>query len=359
MARILVYTTQLLNSGGIESHLQEFCRVMTSCGHQLDLMVPKCRLDNDRRKIFKSNVNSFHITHAKNKGYLFLWLLIKSTGLKRKRYDTLYTNGQGNTIWWIARLFKYKQWVHHHHTSGDDADLAMWSGDYHKAIMQCDTLVVCSELIRQRLSDQLQRPIICIPVFSRKLEFFAKKKDISGLAMRFGYFGRLIPEKGIDFFCRLSNEISISRISFHIWGTGSQEMIEQISQYKNLTYHGSFRDREELQEIVNNLDGFLLLSTHHEGLPVSLLEVMSAGVPWLSTDKGGIQELFVDKFSTRIIHSDSTYQEIKAAILQFAEDCQSGIIERHSLAMKYNDYYAVQVIERKWNSLMGHQLQIV
>jgi glycosyltransferase involved in cell wall biosynthesis len=354
MARILVYATQLLNSGGIESHLFEFCRVMSSNGHKLDMIVPKCRLDESRKEMLQSYVNTLFFTDSKNNILLFLWLLLNGLQLGRIRYDTVYTNGQGDTILWISRLFRHKKWVHHHHTSGDDHDLAMWPKSYYQSVMHCDTLIVCSELILKRILDKVNRSITCIPVFSRKLDAITKTRNTLLPKVRFGYFGRLIPEKGIDILCRLSNDVGCSHISFHVWGTGSTEMINQLSQYPNLSYHGSFSNSNQLQKVLNDLDGFLLFSTHHEGLPVSLLEVVSAGVPWLSTDKGGIHELFVDPLSTRIIHATSSYEEIKGAVLQFADDCRTGIIDTKGLMLKYEQNYAASTIIRKWNLLMSH-----
>jgi glycosyltransferase involved in cell wall biosynthesis len=354
MARLLVYATQLLNSGGIESHLFEFCRVMSSNGHKLDMIVPKCRLDKSRKEKLQSYVNTLYFSDSNNNGLLFLWLLLKSLQLGRIRYDTVYTNGQGDTILWVSRLFRHKKWVHHHHTSGDDHDLAMWSKSYYQTVMKCNTLIVCSELILKRLLNKINRSITCIPVFSRKLDIATKPGNTSKHRVRFGYFGRLIPEKGIDFICRLSNDASCQHISFHVWGTGSEEIINRFRDYPNLNYHGAFNDKAELQEIVSGLDGYLLLSTHHEGLPVSLLEVMSAGLPWLATDKGGIHELFVDQLSTRIIHATSSYEEIKAAVLKFADDCRSGIIDTKALMLKYEQNYAASTVFRKWNLLMSY-----
>lgn len=354
MARILVYATQLLNSGGIESHIFEFCRVMTSNGHKLDMIVPKCRLDESIKKKLQPYLNTCYFTDSKNNVFLFLWLLLKSLQLGRIKYDTVYTNGQGDTILWVSRLFRNKKWVHHHHTSGDDHDLVMWPKSYYQSVMTCDTLIVCSELILKRLLNKINRSITCIPVFSRKLDTAIKTGNTSVPRVRFGYFGRLIPEKGIDFICRLSNDASCQHISFHVWGTGSEEIINRFRDYPNLNYHGAFNDKAELQEIVSGLDGYLLLSTHHEGLPVSLLEVMSAGLPWLATDKGGIYELFVSENSTRIIPADTDYDTIRSAVVEFAEDCMSGMINQKELISRYETIYAAKVILSKWNSLMSN-----
>lgn len=354
MARILIYATQLLNTGGIESHIFEFCRVMSAAGHQIDLIVPKCRLDAQKKNILKSSCHQTYFHNTFSSAAVSFFLILRSVLLFIKKYDILYTNGQGNTILWSSRLFRYRQWVHHHHTSGDAHDLELWSPSYFTAVLKCSHLVVCSELILNRLSTKLNRKIITVPVFSRNLEGTVRSGNHKvNTPVRFGYFGRLIPEKGIDFLCRLSNDTSCQHISFHLWGSGSDEIINRLREFPNLKYHGAFNDKTQLQEIVSGLDGYLLLSTHHEGLPVSLLEVMSAGLPWLATDKGGIHELFISENATRIIPADADYDTIRAAVLKFAEDCIAGLINQKDLIARYQTKYASAAVLQRWDSLMS------
>ena len=68
--------------------------------------------------------------------------------------------------------------------------------------------------------------------------------------------------------------------------------------------------------MISVLDGFLLISTHPEGLPVCLLEAMGAGLPWLATNKGGITDIAFDpSSSTRVIASALSYEEIKQQVI--------------------------------------------
>lgn len=352
MARILVYATQLLQSGGIESHIVEFCRVMSDANHQIDLVVPKCKLEADKKKILKSYCNKVYFNNVSNTARLVFFLFFRSLLLLFIKYDTLYTNGQGETILWCNNFFRNRKWIHHHHTSGDSLDQALWPKRYYTALNKCTHLVVCSELILKKISTKLNRKIIAIPVFSRNLEGKGGIKE--NKYIRFGYFGRLIPEKGIDILCRMSNDPSCQHISFNVWGSGSKEIVNRFSESPMLKYHGTFNDKAQLQKIAADLDGYLLLTSHHEGLPVSLLEVMSAGLPWLATDKGGIQELFVCEMTTRIIPADLDYSAIRTAVLNFAEDCKSRNINHQDLILKYEKNYSCEIVKRQWNSLIAN-----
>jgi glycosyltransferase involved in cell wall biosynthesis len=110
----------------------------------------------------------------------------------------------------------------------------------------------------------------------------------------------------------------------------------------------------ELHSVFNILDGYLLLSTHSEGLPVSLLEVMSAGLPWLSTNKGGIPDLFIDEFNTRIIDYQFSYETIKRNVLEFAEIIRHKKTDSTLIRKHYQKKYATDIIIQEWNKMLSH-----
>ncbi len=353
MGKILLYSTQLLKTGGIESHVFEFCRIMYHRGYRIDIVVPKSRLDEERKIQLSKYCSNVFLSETKNTKKSFVSMLFYLVKLRTNKYDVLYTNGQGKSIKWVSKLIRYKKFVHHHHTSGDKDDQALWPKSYLEVMLDCDNLIACSLTNAKRLSERLKKAVVDLPVFSRNLRLINSKKSISTTEINFGYFGRLIPEKGIDMICKLSNEQDCIHIKFHLWGEGPTYNSNSFNQYPNLEYHGSFKQKEELQNIIFKLDGYLLLSKHHEGLPVSLLESMSAGLPWLSTDKGGIPDLFVDKISTRLIKQDSTYEEIKNEVILFSKDCQNNLINSAAIQKFYNDKFSEEILTIQWEDLLS------
>lgn len=352
MGKILVFSTQLLNTGGIESHLLEFCRVISNAGHSIDLLVPKNRMDQVNIKKLKKYCSNVYLKDNFNSTSSALFTFILSIRLLLRKYDALYTNGQGNMIFLLKKLFRYKKHIHHHHTSGDLLDQQTWSIWYERVMKKADVVVACSSINSDRLAKKLKRPVISLPVFSRDLQSFITRIKSKIGQVHFGYFGRLIPEKGVDIICKLSEEEECKHITFNLWGEGLNYTQHRFKKFKNLRYHGVFNGIEELKAIVVRLDGYLLLSTHHEGLPVSLLEVMSAGLPWLATDKGGIPDLYVDDNSTRIISSDASYAEIKSAILKFSYDCLNEAVNTESMRKLYDEKYSSIKLLNKWEDLL-------
>jgi glycosyltransferase involved in cell wall biosynthesis len=270
-----------------------------------------------------------------------------------RNYNAVYTNGQGDSIDLFTKLSgRKKLWLHHHHTSGDEADRQTWGQGYKNVLIKANKIIACSGRNAREMSEALQRDIDTIPCFSKKVTF-QRNANESKQQIKLGYYGRLIPEKGINVLCRMSEEFDVNNLEFHIWGEGEVYPPSFFNRYPKLRYHGKFAGAGELESVVNKIDGFLLLSTHPEGLPISLLEAMSAGLPWLATDRGGITDIAIDPLSTRVIPENSTYEQFKIAVDAFANDLRYNRISRVAQEDLYNKKFSAQALVQKWNAALS------
>ncbi|CAG9434803.1 TPA: glycosyltransferase family 4 protein [Providencia alcalifaciens] len=72
----------------------------------------------------------------------------------------------------------------------------------------------------------------------------------------------------------------------------------------NITFCG---EREDIEHLLVTSDIFLL-STNWEGLPISIIEAMRAGLPIISTDVGGVNELISDNNNGYLVKSKDSSQ---------------------------------------------------
>lgn len=351
--RVLLYSTQLMETGGIESHIKEFISQMAVSDDVLiDLVVLNAKNSSEQKQNLVKSCNRAFLPSAKSLAGKLSFFAFAAKSLFTK-YDALYTNGQGDSIALIKKLFRFKKWVHHHHTSGDAADQQTWGQSYRESMQQADVLVACSKKNANDMHIVLNRDVITIPCFSRKIVIGnpAGQKQETG-KVHLGYYGRLIPEKGIDLLCRLSNEEDLSNVSLHIWGEGQMYPEAFFKSYPNIQYHGQFNGQEELKKVLQTIDGYLLLSVHPEGLPISLLEIMSAGIPWMATNKGGISDIACDPLATRIIQALEPYDALKEQIKQFAVDIATGKINRENQIRLYDTKFAPDVLVKEWDNIL-------
>lgn len=350
MKSLLVYTTQLKGTGGIESHVYQFLSNMKLSypDVQIDLLCLKVDVSEATMALIEQHTNERCLMKAgEKKDYLKL----AAFAIRKRfhRYDALYTNGQGDSIALVGKMFRFKKWVHHHHTSGDVTDQGYWSPKYWQALKTVPNLIACSERNAEDMTLALKRSVDSIPCFSNEVSVVEAERPMTS-KISFGYYGRLIKEKGIDVICQLSTVKELADISFHLWGEGVTYPPDYFDQYPNVNYHGKFSGREELLKVVSFIDGYLLFSTHSEGLPISLLELTSAGKPWLATDKGGIRDIVCDEFSTRVIPDVSDFDLIRAEVRKFADDLRNGSIDSSRQKKLYQEKFSADVLVKKWQT---------
>jgi glycosyltransferase involved in cell wall biosynthesis len=344
--RILVFATQHMLTGGIESHLQEFCKNMHCLGIVIDLVILNSKMNAETERIFTNSCYNIYLAKSGRSIFRYLWLIKTGLKLSFNSYSSLYTNGQGSSPFFFSKfILRKNKWIHHHHTSGDANDQKCWGKYYKRLLKSAHHIIACSKNNAMLMSNYLKRDIDSIPCFSKNIGTLEFRKPGK---LRFGYYGRLIPEKGIDLICNLSNDSELNDVEFHLWGEGDSYKDCYFKNYTKINFHGKFDGKKQLTSVLNSIDAFLLLSKHSEGLPICLLECMSAGLPWLAMDKGGIVDIAIDPYATRVISSESKYFQVKQALLSFASDLNNGLINSEIQMNFYQKEFLDVKLNKMW-----------
>lgn len=127
-----------------------------------------------------------------------------------------------------------------------------------------------------------------------------KELNIAADAFIVGFAGRIIKRKGWRTFIKAANLLHEKghEIHFLIAGDGGEkELLEaEVASTKRPDLIHVLGRVENMLAFYSATDVFAMPS-HFEGLPMSQLEVMSAGVPLLTTDGPGMDEIPEDKKS--------------------------------------------------------------
>ena len=94
--------------------------------------------------------------------------------------------------------------------------------------------------------------------------------------------------------------------------------------------------RSDASDVMAALDVFML-SSHHEGLPVALMEAMTLGLPIVSTAVGGIPEMVTDDHEGRLV-ADGSERELTQALIEVIEDAD--------LRARYGEQSRATALER-------------
>jgi glycosyltransferase involved in cell wall biosynthesis len=280
-----------------------------------------------------------------------LWLTLKLISRKGTCYDALYTNGQGKSVALVGSLIRHQRWIHHHHTSGNEADALIWPRSYVDAMRRVDRLIACSTSNADVMGAILGRRVDSVRYLTNQIRI--ERHSYEGRPLRFGFFGRLIREKGIDMIARLSEDDACQDIEWHMWGEGDQYPPSFFEKHPKLIKHDAFRDVHGLRNALSLLDAHVLLSTNNEGLPLALLECMGAGVPWISSDRGGVRDVLCDPLGTIMIPANFDYETAKEAVLRLARNLRSGKFRPDLMIDYYNSHLSSEVICSKWLELFS------
>lgn len=95
----------------------------------------------------------------------------------------------------------------------------------------------------------------------------------------------------------------------------------------------------------NPVDAFINVSSS-EGVPVSIMEAMSFGIPAIATDVGGTHEIVLHEKNGLLIPADATPETVAAAVermaseaSRFRENARSLWQQRYDAAANYREFY--------------------
>jgi len=137
-----------------------------------------------------------------------------------------------------------------------------------------------------------------------------------------GFVGRLVPEKGVlDLLTSAAVVLErFPRTRFAFVGDGPartecEETARRMGIAQQVTFLGH---RSDVAACYAAFD-FLVLPSHNEGLPMSILEAMSAGLPVIATRVGSVPEAVVDGVTGLLVRPGKT-DALAKAIVRMAGD---------------------------------------
>jgi len=99
--------------------------------------------------------------------------------------------------------------------------------------------------------------------------------------VRFGYFGGVLPYKGVETIVCAFVHLPDSSAELHINGVSSgpfESRLRSLSQGKKVQFYGPYSN-ERLGDVLSNIDIFVHASTIHEHYPLTIREAFAAKIP--------------------------------------------------------------------------------
>lgn len=343
--------------GGIQSHFHWLSRALLESGFEVTLISlgqPLSGSDFDRAVSLRT-FGAFELVDmgSQNSGALAR-LRECAWAIRRFRPDLYIACGTGWNLFLppvLAQSGAIR--IFHEVMSGHSSGVSdsRWAVRlfFHEVIAQA------SPVARQfGTSFRWHSPIQTLPAFPEPLELSATLPDAAPVTRRLGvraaFFSRLVPHKRGLWLAQQWPRLRQVLSELHLFGSGPEE--EPIRQWirsrgweGQIFCHGRYPDAQAYVDLIRSFDMTLLPTIGSEGAPLVLLESMACGVPFVSTDAGGIPDYANPDCLITPVDSDEAFLQ---AVEEMSARIQRGGIEPTRLQRHYLDNFSYAALSEKW-----------
>lgn len=171
----------------------------------------------------------------------------------------------------------------------------------------------------------------------------------------------LTPVKRVNFIIEALSQLKLENIDVvwtHIGGGPLKTKLETQSKAElcnNIIYKflGNLTNKEVLQYYKNNSVDVFINTSESEGIPVSIMEAQSFGIPVIATNVGGTQEI-VNNENGRLLSKNPNISEIVNSIRDVVDNKDEWNSKRHKSFENWkNKYNAEQNYKEFTNDLLS------
>ncbi len=159
----------------------------------------------------------------------------------------------------------------------------------------------------------------------------------------------IIPLKRVYLIAKIIKKLNYRKITWTHFGQGKDEKLDRLLSGMENHIDVFFEGQRENQYVLEYytkyaIDLFINVSTS-EGIPVSIMEAMSASIPVLATDVGGTSEIVRDEWNGFLLNKDFKIEDaiekiniIKNRQVQFKENAYQAWKNDFDADKNYSDF---------------------
>ncbi len=310
--KILQVGSSLFDWGGIERYVVYLVEGLSERGHEVHAACPKGSPLSRRLAVKQHDI-------ALKRQFQFSLLPRYLKLLKRERYDVFHVHFSPDFIVpaMAARMVKQPRVIMTRHV------VLPWSSTKVKRYLKLfDHIVPVSDAV-QRVLEGSGVPAARMTVAKAGVPGLAPTQSreearaalgLNGDEFAVGFFGRLVPEKGVDVLIRASEHMPPGS-TVEIFGQGPQEaeLRELARAYGDRVRFRGFVD--SVANAMSAMNAIAIPSVWEEAFPYSALEALSVGVPILGSLSGGLPEL-VDEGETGCLSAKGDGEALAQNVLK-------------------------------------------
>ena len=259
--------------GGVERYVIELSREQVSHGHQVSLATAGGKLEAELPR----EVEVIHLPVQRKNLFTGLYCVYR-LAQKHRQWDIVHAHSRVPAwiTWWTSALTDIP-WIYTaHSTYSLNAGLT--------PLKHAKGVICVSDAVRKHLAGYLPERTITLTNGIRKPSCSWEGKGFPGHT-RFLFVGRLARPKGLDMALRALGQLKERQWTLDVIGDGPQR-----EEWEALTAEMGLQDRVTFQGFRNDAEAWmarsacLLFTSYQEGMPLTVLEALSVGIPILASD---------------------------------------------------------------------------
>ncbi len=179
------------------------------------------------------------------------------------------------------------------------------------------------KLLSEPNIDQYNKKVKVVPMgtYTKSLTQKVGKKIFPKNSFNILFLGRIVEKKGLIYAIEAIKKINSKDIYFHICGDGPlrgtlKNFVRENNLTKSVIFYGRISEKDKIK-FLNSVDLLLVPSIEtpegdKEGFPVVILEALSAGLPIIATNVGGISDGVIHQYTGFLIEQKSVEQIVNA-----------------------------------------------
>jgi glycosyltransferase involved in cell wall biosynthesis len=184
--------------------------------------------------------------------------------------------------------------------------------------------------------------------------FVRQEKPVRNSVVKFGWIGRYSPEKRLEQFFVLS-EIFAGQAFFEVASLDKESIENEIQKKSSNMRLLEIHDDENKIKWYKSID-VLINTSSIEGLPISIIEARSLGIPIVSYNVGGISDIYTNLKDSFIVNYDN-FSELQNCVQKIIHNPKTLDSLRENLKVNFPDISMTAAIDkmRKDINFVRHQ----
>lgn len=219
--------------------------------------------------------------------------------------------------------------------------------------LMCDEIIALSNSWAEWIKENIKHPSINM-IFNGSKDYLIKDDLVSNRENILLFMGRVGERKGIFDLIESLNSLNseFSDFKLIIAGDGeldkAQKLVSKYKLDKKIIFKGWIGENEKI-ELLNKSKVFILPS-YNEGLPIGILEAMSAKLPVISTYVGGIPETVIDN-ETGLLFNAGDKEILKDHIFKILNNKIICDDFSKNTRTRYLNYFSLDIVCNQLNIL--------